>query len=132
MGSFCHERVIGASQRRVSVGEIFAASACVLGAMATRCKAAGKHDFSVVRGCCFSQKVSPVAVAVNLETAARTPACTTLAGICSLPRWKCKLDIRSSTPLFWFQTWASAWMEPEKTRKYVILPTNGSAVVFHT
>ncbi len=128
--SLYHDRVISSSHRRVSEGLIFAASAWVLGPIATRYSADGYSGTGIDSGWPLSQKVSPVAVTESFATEAISPQCTLLTAICSLPRWMCRPAMRSSSPLFWFQTRASACMEPENIRKYVIFPTNGSAVVF--
>ncbi len=115
--SLCHERVISSSHKRVSVGLILAASICDLGWIATRYSAAGYLGAGMVNGCALSLNVSPVAETVNFETEPISPAWITFAGICSLPRWKCSPDMRSSAPLPWFHTRASACTEPLYTRK---------------
>ena len=79
---------------------IFAASAWVFGEIATRYSAAGNFGGAMVNGCPLSLKVSPVALTVSLDTEPISPAWITFTGICSLPRWRCSPETRSSAPLF--------------------------------
>ena len=53
-------------------------------------------------------------------------------GSCSLPWRSSSWPIRSSALRVVFQTCACEWSVPDRTRRYVSRPTNGSAVVLNT
>ena len=76
--------------------------------------------------------MSPVSVTASFATAPISPAFSSPIGSCSLPWRRSSWPIRSSSPRVAFQTWACEWSVPDRTRRYVSRPTNGSAVVLNT
>ncbi len=76
--------------------------------------------------------MSPVAVAVSLATAPISPGRSSPTASWSFPCRRSSWPIRSSSPFSAFHVWAWLRSVPERTRRYVSRPTNGSAVVLKT
>src|ERR1041385_4164642 len=82
--------------------------------------------------CPFSASVSPVSVSFSLATAPRSPACSSVTGLSVLP-WGVETCARRSGALLLILTRLASFLTaPVITRKKVMRPANGSAVVLKT
>ncbi len=76
-----------------------------------------------VTGLPLGARVSPVAVAASLATAPMSPATSSEAVSCSLPRTVSRPCSRSSVPVRLFTRWSSGRTVPDSTRNRLTCPT---------
>ena len=132
MGERSRRTVGSSSSMRASAGPILSRSPFETGSMATTSDGIGNSSGGRVSGAAWADSVSPVSVTVSLAIAPISPAFSSPMGSCSLPCSSSSWPIRSSAPWVAFQMWACEWSVPDRTRRYVSRPTNGSAVVLKT
>ena len=120
------------SSIRWSAAPILSRSAFVWGSIATVRVGTGKSSGGRMIGASFDDSVSPVSVDGQLRDGADLARLVSSPiGSWSLPWSSSSWPIRSSSSRFAFQAWAWPWSVPERTRRYVSRPTNGSAAVLN-
>lgn len=86
----------------------------------------------IMIGLTGSARVSPVRVLLSFVRTPMSPALSSETLSCFLPIGIDTTLMRSSSSLLMFSSFVSGVSEPVMTLRYVILPTNGSAVVLKT
>ena len=126
-------RAVGSSSSiRARAGPILSRSCLDTGSIATSSDGAGNSSAGSRSGRSFVASVSPVSVTASFATAPISPALSSPIGSWSLPCSSRSCPIRSSWSRVVFQTCAWERSVPDRTRRYVSRPTNGSAVVLKT
>ena len=110
----------------------FSSSPLIVGVIAKLITGSGKPISGTSVATSLSSSRSPVCTSFSFATAPMSPGPNSSAGMCSLPCWKSSAPIRSLACVRASTSVCSGRTEPWRTRKRLIRPAKGSAIVLNT
>ena len=120
------------SERRRSAVPTFSSSPFAFGVTAKLITGSGKPSSGISTSRSASSSRSPVVVSFSLATAPMSPAPKASSCVCSLPCSASSWPTRSFECERWFASVESDLISPAMTRRTLIRPAKGSAIVLNT